>query len=134
MRSKLARIAARQARLAPLIEGVCTDLDAGDAERAIERFDAAGEDRERLARVLENGLNDLGYRHLRAGRLPEAHAVFARNVELFPRSSNAWDSLGEALWKLDRDDEAVAAYEHVLELDPDASGAQQSIERILAEQ
>jgi Flp pilus assembly protein TadD len=84
--------------------------------------------------VLEEGLNDVGYRHLNAGRPQLAHDVFARNAALFPRSANVWDSLGEALWKLDRDDEAIAAYEHELELDPNSSSARTTIERIIAEQ
>jgi Flp pilus assembly protein TadD len=83
--------------------------------------------------VLEERLNDLGYRHLRAGRTEEARAVFAANVELFPDSPNAWDSLGEALWRLDRDDEALAAYEQALEVDPDYANARTMIDRIVGD-
>ena len=54
--------------------------------------------------------------------------------ELFLRSTGVWNSLGESLWKLDRDDEAIAAYEHELELDPENASARARIERILTEQ
>ena len=55
-------------------------------------------------------------------------------MTFFPRSANAWDSLGEALWKLDRDEEALAACEHALELDPGFDSARVMIARILSEQ
>lgn len=41
-------------------------------------------------------LNRLGYRLLREGRTAAAVRVFELNVSLFPRSFNAYDSLGEA--------------------------------------
>jgi imidazolonepropionase-like amidohydrolase len=134
LRAELARIAARQASLAPLVEELSAAVDSGEVERAVALFEAAGDARARLAGLVESGLNELGYRHLRGGRAGEAHAVLARNAALFPRSANAWDSLGEALWKLDRDEEAVAAYEHALELDPGFDNARRMIERILSEQ
>lgn len=131
--AELARIAARQARRAPWAERIGQALDAGDVDAVAEAYAEAGAEAPSLARLVEDGLNDLGYDLLRAGRLEQAHAVLARNAQLFPRSSNAWDSLGEALWKLDRDEEAIAAYERALELEPGAANARQMIERILQE-
>ncbi len=132
LEAELARIAARQQRLAPLVEAVCTALEADDDGRVLELFETAAEARPGLAHLVENGLDELGHRHLDGARPKEARAVFARNAELFPQSANAWDSLGKALWTLDRDAEALAAYEHVLELDPERDHARQMIDRILA--
>lgn len=132
--AELARIEARQARRAPWVERIGQALDDGDLAAVSKAYAEAGPEAPALASFVERGLNDLGFNLLRSQRLSEARTVLARNVELFPASSNAWDSLGEVLWKLDRDDEAIAAYERALELDPHASGSRAMIERILAEQ
>ncbi len=48
-------------------------------------------------RVAEARLNSRGYRLMRSGLTDWAVAVFRLNVELYPESSNVYDSLGEAL-------------------------------------
>lgn len=131
--AELERIRTRQARRAPWVERVGQAIDDGDVDGVAQAYAEAGGDAPALAGFVEDGLNSLGYNLLRAGQLERAHAALARNTQLFPGSANAWDSLGEVLWKLDRDDEAIAAYERALELDPDAENARQSIERILEE-
>jgi predicted alpha/beta superfamily hydrolase len=45
--------------------------------------------------VPEGLINSLGYQLVAAKRFDEAIAVFQRNVELYPDSSNTYDSLGE---------------------------------------
>ena len=40
--------------------------------------------------------NLLGYRHLRDDHLKEAITLFELNTEAYPKSPNAWDSLGDA--------------------------------------
>jgi tetratricopeptide (TPR) repeat protein len=131
--ARLAAIAARQARLAPLFARMLAALEAEDAPALAELWTGAGEDRARLAPYVEDRLNELGYRHLRASRLEQALAILRRNTELFPRSPNAWDSLGEVLWRLARPDEAIAAYERTLELDPGHENARVMIDRIVRE-
>lgn len=132
--AELERIRARQTRRAPWIERLGQAIDDGDVEAITKAYAEAGAEAPGLARFVEDGLNDLGYNLMNAGQLERAHAALARNSELFPASANAWDSLGEVLWKLDRDEEAIAAYERALELDPEASGSHARLERILAEQ
>jgi len=45
----------------------------------------------------EQGINSLGYALLGEKRVDEAMAAFKRNVELYPRSANVYDSLGDGL-------------------------------------
>ena len=45
----------------------------------------------------EDELNTLGYSILREKKYDDALRVFKLNVEAFPKSANAQDSLGEAL-------------------------------------
>lgn len=66
----------------------------------------------------ETTLNALGYRLLRQGMVEEAIGVFSFNAELYPRSGNVHDSLGEALLAADRLEEALEHYETSVRLDP----------------
>lgn len=67
----------------------------------------------------ERDLNKLGYRLLNTNHVDFAVEVFRWNTELYPMSWNVWDSYGEALVKLNRNDEAIAAYKKSLELNPE---------------
>lgn len=83
-----------------------------------------------------HALNTLGYLLLGEDRVDDAVAVFRLNVELHPGYANGWDSLGEGLATSGAIDEAVAAYERALALDPDGSvgaNARQQLERLRTE-
>jgi CubicO group peptidase (beta-lactamase class C family) len=66
----------------------------------------------------EPELNGLGYTLLDRGRSADAIRVFELNVRQFPGSSNAFDSLGDALLRSGRRVEAAQSYSRALELDP----------------
>lgn len=70
----------------------------------------------------EEELNRLGYDLVEAGRLADAVAILAFNVELFPQSANAYDSLGEACLKQGDKPRALSAYEQSVKLDPENEG------------
>src|SRR2546430_3920138 len=66
----------------------------------------------------EMELNRLGYRLLQTKKVAEAIEIFKLNVEVYPQSSNVYDSLGEG-YKVHGDRElAIANYKKSLELDP----------------
>lgn len=58
----------------------------------------------------EGTVNQLGYQVLGRGKAEDAIAVFRFNVELYPASANVFDSLGEALERAGRHEEALASY------------------------
>ena len=66
----------------------------------------------------EGTLNALGYFLLQDGRTQDAIAMFQRNVQEYPQSSNVYDSLGEAYMKTGQKDLAIANYEKSLQLNP----------------
>ena len=72
----------------------------------------------------------MGYSLLRDGRVAEAIAVFKVNVELYPQSSNVYDSLGEA--HLANGDKELAAtnYKKSLELDPHNQNAANMLRKL----
>ena len=62
--------------------------------------------------------NQGGYNLLSANKMQDAIFVFQLNTKLYPKSANAWDSLGEAYWKSKQPDKAVENYIKAMELDP----------------
>lgn len=73
--------------------------------------------------VTEVQLNILGYRLLELKRVPEAIEIFKLNVTSYPRSSNAYDSLGEAYMTHGDREQAIRNYRRSLELNPQNGNA-----------
>jgi uncharacterized membrane protein len=71
----------------------------------------------------EEELNALGYRLIRTKKLREAVRILQLNVEAYPRSSNVYDSLGEAYMDDGNKPLAIANYRKSLELNPKNRGA-----------
>ncbi|NIM57931.1 MAG: serine hydrolase [Candidatus Aminicenantes bacterium] len=68
---------------------------------------------------VERGINSLGYSFLNAEKYDEAIALFKVNVEHFPNSANAYDSLAESYMKSGNNELAIKFYEKSLEAIPD---------------
>ncbi|PIB29209.1 hypothetical protein BFP75_03890 [Maribacter sp. 4G9] len=66
----------------------------------------------------EQDLNALGYSFLANDELEKALEVFNVTTILFPDSSNAYDSYGEALLQANRKAEAIEMYKKSIELNP----------------
>lgn len=78
----------------------------------------------------ENELNMLGYEFLRVKKLKEAIEVFKLNTETYPRSANAYDSLGEAYMAAGDDQNAIANYQKSVELDHKNTNGIQMLKRL----
>jgi len=83
--------------------------------------------------VSEGAVNTLGYQLFRKQKTQQAIAVLRLNTEQFPKSANAWDSLGEILLKSGNVAGGVASYRKALEVDPNYPNAQVA-RKIIAEQ
>jgi CubicO group peptidase (beta-lactamase class C family) len=68
--------------------------------------------------LVESEMNIIGYELLNLKKFDEAIAVLKLNVEAFPKSSNVYDSLGEAYMMKGEKDLAIRNYEKSLELEP----------------
>lgn len=73
--------------------------------------------------------NQLGY-HALNNDPAVAEIMFRFNVELFPRSDNAFDSYGDALQKAGKREEAIAAYKRAVELNPQNNTSQRSLAQL----
>jgi putative CocE/NonD family hydrolase len=83
--------------------------------------------------LTEAQINRLGYALLARKRSTDAVAMFRRNVERFPESFNAYDSLGEAYAAAGDHANAIANYRRSLELNPKNTNAADMIEKLSAE-
>src|SRR5215208_896638 len=96
---------------------------------ALAMLDAARQSDPQAALFQEARLNGVAYRLFRNGKQPDGLALFRKIVEMFPASSNAYDSLSEALEATgDRAGAAATARKGLQVLDreqlPDARKAQ----------
>jgi tetratricopeptide (TPR) repeat protein len=73
----------------------------------------------------EGQLDALGRAMIQHGKVREAVAIFQLNCEQFPRSSKAWESLGDAHAETGAQAEAVESYNKAMELDPNNEGLRQ---------
>jgi len=78
----------------------------------------------------EADFNALGYRLLEENSLEFALYVFTKNVQLYPGSSNAYDSLGEAFVKAGRKAEAIESYRRSLALNPGNANARSKLKEL----
>lgn len=78
----------------------------------------------------ERTLNVIGYAFLRQRKIKEAIGVFKLNVELFPKSANVYDSLGEGYFENGEKELAVQNYERSLELDPKNTSAVEMLKKL----
>ena len=75
-------------------------------------------------------MNQLGYSLLYGGHQQDAITVFQRNVQDYPQSSNAYDSLGEAYMQTGEKDLAIKNYEKSLELNPKNDNAKGRLKKL----
>ena len=80
--------------------------------------------------LLENVVNSKGYDLLGEKKLVEAIDVFKLNVLAFPKSANAYDSLGEAYLESGDKKSAAENYKKSLELDPENGNAREVLKKI----
>jgi len=108
-------------------------LEEGADEAAIRNIVAQHAAGKPTHYFLETQVNAYGYRFLQSDRPTQAVAMFRINVELYPASWNVYDSLGEGLYAMGENKEALAMYEKSLELNPESPTGADMLARIKAE-
>jgi len=81
----------------------------------------------------ESELNNLGYQLLRAKKLKEAIRILQLNIEAYPKSSNVYDSLGEAYMDDGNKPLAIVNYQKSLDLNPNNRGAVLMLKKMKAQ-
>lgn len=80
----------------------------------------------------EGELNSLGYQLLRAKKFEAAIRILQLNIEAYPKSSNVYDSLGEAYMDDGNKPLAIANYEKSLQLNPKNANGRSMLARLKA--
>ena len=80
----------------------------------------------------EGELNDLGYQLIKAKKFRDAIRIFQLNVEAYPLSSNAYDSLGEGYMDDGDKARAIANYEKALLLNPKNGNSAMMLQKLSA--
>jgi dienelactone hydrolase/predicted negative regulator of RcsB-dependent stress response len=78
----------------------------------------------------EEAMNSWAYRLMDENHLPEATELLKMNVQIYPESSNVYDSLGEAYMKAGQKELAIKNYKKSLELDPNNSNAVEMLKKL----
>src|SRR5262245_9531749 len=105
-------------------------LIAGKFAEAIEAYKKIKREKPNDNAVEEGRLNYIGYFLLGQKNVAAAIAVFKANVELYPQSSNVYDSLGEAYLANGEKELAIANYKKSLELNPQNKNAVEALKKI----
>ena len=78
----------------------------------------------------ESEMNRLGYRLMGGSHLDEAIEIFKLNVESYPKSANAYDSLAESYMNKGNKNLAMKFYKKSLELNPNNNNAVEQIKKL----
>jgi CubicO group peptidase (beta-lactamase class C family) len=81
-------------------------------------------------RFYESLINARGYFLLKKGKHDKAIDLFEFNVTVFPESSNAHDSLGEACMKIGNKNKAIKHYKRALEIEPGLESASEALKKL----
>lgn len=99
---------------------------------AVEQYRTLKKERADSYSFSESELNNLGYLLLNdMGKIDDAIEIFTLNVEAYPQSSNAYDSLGEAYMKNGDKELAIKNYRRSLELNPQNTNATEMLKKLL---
>jgi tetratricopeptide (TPR) repeat protein len=106
------------------------DIDEKGIDAALKAFDQAKSGDPTSYHIDEQKINQIGYQLLNRGKTADAIEVFKLNVREFPKSSNVYDSLGEAYLKAGNNELAIQNYKRAIELDPANGNAIDVVKRI----
>jgi tetratricopeptide (TPR) repeat protein len=112
-----------------ILSATITSSGMDAAEKQYHELKSAGSATYKLD---ESELNDLGYQLIRENKFKQAIRIFQLNVEAFPKSANAYDSLAEGYMDDGEKELAVANYEKSLQLNPKNRNATLMLQKLNA--
>ena len=83
--------------------------------------------------IKERNLNRTGYRYLNNDKIEKAINVFKINTELYPTSSNTFDSLGDAYLKSNDTIKAIDSYKKALSINPENRSSMRNLKKLTDE-
>ncbi|HEX7191845.1 MAG TPA: DUF2306 domain-containing protein [Thermoanaerobaculia bacterium] len=113
-----------------IAETLSTTIDKRGLDAAVQQYRDLKAARVANYNFDEGELNSLGYQLLNRKRTHEAIRLLQLNAEAFPKSSNVYDSLGEACADAGNKPQAVAYYEKALLLNPKNYNASAMLQKL----
>jgi len=108
----------------PIAEALSATIQVKGVDEAVKQYHALKASAPTTYNFDEDQLNSLGYRLIAVKNFKDAIRILQLNVEVYPKSSNVYDSLGEAYMNAGERALAIANYRKSLELNPkNANGA-----------
>jgi hypothetical protein len=102
-------------------------------EQAVQQYhDLKGAAQSATYNFDEGELNSLGYQLIRAKRFKDAILILQLNVDAYPQSGNAYDSLAEAYMDDGNKPQAIANYQKSLQINQKNGGAVQMLQKLNA--
>jgi CubicO group peptidase (beta-lactamase class C family) len=98
-------------------------------KEAIEKLNSTKQTKLKEFDFSEQELNRLGYRIL-PSKPNDAVQLFKLILEIYPNSSNAWDSYGEGLLASGQKENAIKAYEKAVQLNPQNSSSVEALKKL----
>jgi hypothetical protein len=99
-------------------------------QAAIDYYHKTTENNPSIPLFTERQINALGYEYLFNGQVKEAIVLFRFNVEVYPASSNVYDSLGEGYMENGQYELSILNYQISLELNPNNSNAKEKLKEL----
>lgn len=78
----------------------------------------------------EQTINSLGYQAMNSKKYDVAQQFFQMNIEMYPQSSNVYDSMAELLMNKGDTKKSIELYEKALKMDPKNEGAKANIKKM----
>lgn len=95
----------------------------GERDAAVKAYDQLKAADPTDEMVNEQRLNFLGYELMNGGQLKQAQDIFYVNIQIYPKSANAYDSYAEACLKLGQKEQALLNYRKAAAMDPTNTNA-----------
>ena len=109
-------------------------IKAENVKNAIELYHKLKKEHSEEYNFNPQELNTLGYALLQEKRFNDAIEVFLLNTEIFPKNSNAYDSLAEAYMAKGDKKLAIINFAKSLELNPNNTNAVEQLSRLIKEE
>ncbi|GFD76136.1 hypothetical protein KUL113_55560 [Tenacibaculum sp. KUL113] len=105
-------------------------LAEGNFEAALKGYKAIKEKDSLNPVIRERNINRLGYQYLRKDEFENALNVFKINIELYPNSSNTYDSTADAYTRMKDTANAIEYYKKALTINPENRSSKRALEKL----
>jgi uncharacterized membrane protein len=115
-----------------IVIALSSTITSSGVDQAVQRYHDLKATQAATYNFDEEELNTLGYQLIHAKKFKEAIRIFQLNVEAYPKSANAYDSLGEGYMDDDNKALAIENYQRSLQLNPKNSNGLLMLEKLNA--